>query len=207
MCILAVAGLISGCASVSVREAQFLINDYQNEVQKNVSVLPFIDAREDKMEDLSDFLSTKVIQTEYVVKPLKQRGYVSCIFKYDIGGCGSLADIRDINDVPCLSGLIAQNEGMILLISVDRYAAPEGKLGLSGNIQVSGILYSGKAKKIIWKDTFDSDRGGAYFKMFGLGGITGGLLLKAMNPNFIFRTNVFTAVGELLKSIPPLFVP
>lgn len=192
-----------GCAPLqATRQAKFLTTDFPNQIQKDVVVLPFIDGRDDKEEDLSEFIS-KNTQHESIVNSLKVRGYKPKLMKMDMSGCKALTNVESIHDIVCLEGYTPPNNAMVMVISLDRYAPPEKKMGLSGDMAVTGVMYSYSNQKIVWKDTLDSKKGGGFYYMFGAGGVVGGWIIKSMGPKYLMRSNLMSVAGELMRSVPP----
>ena len=192
-----------GCAPLqATRQAKFLTTNFQEQIQKEVIVFPFIDGRNDKEEDQSEFRS-KNTQHESVVNGLKRRGYKPKLMKMDMSNCNALINVESIEDVTCLEGYTPPNNSMVMLISLDRYAPPEKKMKLSGDMAVTGILYSYEKQKIVWKDTLDSKKGGDFYYMFGAGGVVGGWIIKSMEPKYLMRSNMFSVACKLMESVPP----
>ncbi len=193
---------IFGCASTqATRKAQYLSENYADQTQKNIYVLSVIDARIDKTKDMQELLSNKNVRSYFISNVLSGKGYKSQLIDIDTGKCGSLKEVSNISEMTCLDSKTFQNGDAFLFISIDEYVAP-GAMHVVGKTKVTGVFYSKSSNSFIWKDSIEgnyADTGGNY----GLGAFAGMLLLKAMSQDFIFRNNAYSAIKELLKSVPP----
>ena len=191
---------VSGCATTTqaTRSAQFLSSDFNNQVQKKISVLPLIDARSDKDKDMQKLLSNKGTRDLFVSQVLRARGYAPVWIDADIGKCDEKAETLSI--LNCFDGSIFQNGDIFLLISIDEYVPPDG-MRVAGNAKLSGVIYSKESNDFIWKDSIGGNYGGVP-GAYGIGAYTGMLLVKAMSKDALFRNNVYNAATKLLDSVP-----
>lgn len=193
--------VVSGCASTTkaTRPAQFLSSDFDNQVQKRISVLPMVDARSDKDKDTQKLLSNKGARDLFVSQVLKGRGYAPIWIDADTGKCDERAGTLSI--LSCFDGSIFQNGDLFLLISIDEYVPPDG-MRIAGNTKLSGVIYSKESNDLIWKDSIEGNYGGVP-GAYGIGAYTGMLVVKAMSKDALFRNNVYNAASKLLDSVPP----
>lgn len=193
--------LLSGCATPqATRQAQFLSDSYNEQIEKNIYVISLIDARPDKEKDLQKLLSNKPTFDFLIMNPLKAKGYIPRFIQVDTSSFNSLSTINGINEITSLDKKIFENGNLFLFISIDQYTAPQG-MRVAGNVKVTGVLYSKPLDTFIWKDTIEgnyADTGIAY----GPGAYVGMLTLKALSSECLFRNNAFSAIKVLLKSVP-----
>lgn len=193
---------LSGCAAPRAsREAMYLSNEYDAQVQKNIIVVSVIDARPDKNGDTQKLLSNRPSLDQFVLNPLRVKKYNPKFLSLDTSVCGSLVGTNNISEVPCIENKLPENGDLFLLISIDQFIPPKGA-GIIGETKITGVLYSKSSDSFLWKDTIEGSYGSGYL-MFGPGGYTGMLLVKAMGKDYNFRYNAFCGVQELLNSMPP----
>ena len=194
--------MMAGCASVEVtRKASFLSEDFNNQIQRNITMVSLIDVRPDKEKDIEKVLLNRNVRSYFMSSPLEAKGYKVQLFDTDTSRCASLVDINP-NEFTCLDNTVFQNGDLFLLVSIDQYIAPKA-MHVIGHTKITGVMYSKSLNSFIWKDTIEGDYGGTGSAYSGLGGFVGMLTLKAMSQDLILRNNVYTAVSELFKSIPP----
>lgn len=195
--------LVVGCASTqATRKAQYLSDNYNDQVQKSIAIVSLIDARPDKTKDTQELLSNKNVRSYFISNPLARKGYTPQLLDTDTTKCGSLFGIYNIDETACLDNEMFKKGDMFLIVSIDKYTAPQG-MQVAGNTKVTGVLYSKSSNSFVWKDSVEGNYAGIGVHT-GLGGYVGMLTLKAMSPDLIFRNNVFNAINELLNSVPPL---
>ena len=200
------AGLVflCGCASMqATRKAQYLSDQYEEQVKKDIFVISLIDARPNKAKDLKDLLSNKVIWSECVLNPLKRKGYAPRFIDADTSQCVSLDKINNINEMVCFDGKIFESGDLFLLTSIDQYSPPTTGMSINGKTKVTGVLYSRSKASFIWKDSVEGTYDSISPAMYGLGGYAAKLMLKSMTPDLTFRSNAFGSIKELLNSLPP----
>lgn len=200
--VLGLAYIISSCASTQkIREPIFLSNSFDAQVQHEVHIFPIIDARVEKDKDLQDIIGYGSSYAHTIESTLETKGYIIKELNLNIRSCPSVANIKTTQDLTCLSGADFSQLNMILLISVDDYTKPKA-MSASGLAYVSGVLLNVKTNSVIWKDSIRKGSDDAALLMFGGGGYLGGLLVKALSPNIIYRNDAFASIGLLLQSIP-----
>ena len=200
--LLGVACIISGCASTQKsHEPIFLSNSFDNEVQQEVHIFPIIDARAEKDKDLQDIIGYSGGYSNSVKSTLESKGYIVKEQNHDIRSCPSVANIKSLRDLACLNGVATSQLDMILLLSVDQYTPPK-TMSASGLAYVSGVLIDVKANSIIWKDSIRKGSDDTALLMFGAGGYLGGVLVKALSPNIIYRNDAFASIRVIMQTIP-----
>ena len=200
--LLGIAYIISGCASTQkTHEPIFLSNSFDDQVQHEVHIFPIIDARAEKDKDLQDIIGYSGGYAYSVISTLETKGYIVKEQNLNIRSCPSVANIKTAQDLTCLSGADFSQLSMILLISVDEYTKPKA-MSASGLAYVSGVLLNVKTNSVIWKDSIRKGADNVALLMFGGGGYLGGLLVKALSPNIIYRNDAFTSIRMILQSIP-----
>lgn len=194
--------LISGCATPqATRQAQFLSDSYNEQVEKDIFVISLIDARADKEKDLQELLSNKPTFDFFVMNPLKAKGYIPKFIKVDTSSFNSLSAINQISEITSLDKKIFENGNLFLFISIDQYTAPQG-MRVAGNTKVTGALYSKSADAFIWKDAIEGNYAGSGIA-YGPAAYLGMLAIKGLSSDCLFRNNVFNAINALLDSVPP----
>ena len=138
----------------------------------------------------------------FMSNPLQSKGYKVNLLDADTSKCESLANTDNADDLTCLDNKIFQDGDLFLLVSIDKYTAPEA-MHVIGHTKVTGVIYSKSLNAFIWKDSIEGNYGGTGSAYSGVGGFVGMLTLKAMSKDFILRNNVYSAIAELLKSVPP----
>lgn len=202
--ILIIVFLISGCASTQSKHApEFLSASFSKQVQQELLIIPVIDARNTKDKDLQDIIGYKTMRSNSVISSLESKGYLVKELDIDVRSCQSVSNIKVIQDFNCLPKIDATKAGMILLISVDEYTAPEA-MSVSGLAYVSGVLYDTKSNSILWKDSLKkgADDEAMLLVLGGGGGYLGALLVKAVSPNLIYRNDAFSSIRMVLESMP-----
>jgi len=199
---LGVVYFIGGCASTQKgHKPIFLSNSFNDKVQHEVYIIPIIDARAEKDKDLQDIIGYSSAYDYSVKSTLENKGYVVKEKNLDIRRCPSVTKINTVQDITCLSAVDLSQLNIILLISVDEYAPPK-TMSASGLAYISGVLLDMKSNSIIWKDSIRKGSDDTALLMFGGGGFLGGLLVKAVSPNIIYRNDAFTSIRMIMQSIP-----
>lgn len=204
MALIGITCLLSSCASAQKRQAPvFLSDSFDNLVQQDIHIFPIIDARADKNKDLQDIIGYSGGYDYSVKSSLETKGYTVKNHNNDIRSCPSVSNIKSAQDLTCLNDIEASQLGIILLLSVDEYTRPE-TMSASGLAYVSGVLIDVKANSIIWKDSIRKGSDDAALLMFGGGGYLGGLLVKALSPNIIYRNDALTSIRMIIQTLPEL---
>lgn len=202
--LIVVIAFLTGCGTVqATRKADFVSDAYSSEAQKNILVISLIDARPDKQKDMQEFMSNKNVLPEFVFNPLKRKGYAPKLLRIDTSTCGSLVEVKGVEELPCLDQAVLEKGDLFMLISIDAFTPPQKAAGVVGVTRLTGAIYSKSSNSFIWKDSHDGANGGTGL-MYGLGGYAGMLILKAMNDDYIFRNNVMTSITVLFDSLPPI---
>ena len=191
---------LSGCATVSLRKAEYLAENYNEVAGKSVAVVPVIDARSDKTEYDHGWLVNKGLLDKDILALLKGKGFSPKTISVDPGQCGSLEGTHVISDIVCFDLSAFPDQDLFFLVSVDQYVAPES-MHVVGATKVTGVMYSRKSGSIIWKDTIAGKYSNTYGSQ-GPGAYLGMLLTKAMSKGSILYNNVFSTVTELFNSLP-----
>ena len=190
--------IASGCAASKVQHTPlFLSSSYNDQVKQEIHVIPIIDARAEN-KDRHD------IKVPFTVKAdLEDKGYAVSKSESDVKECMSVANIKSLRELSCLATADLANKDMILIFSIDEYTPPS-TWSFSGMAFVSGVLYDVRSDTILWKDAIrKGDDSEAYVvSMYGGGGYLGGLLVKALAPNVIFRNAAFASINAIMKTFP-----
>ena len=195
--------LAVGCAlTQATRKAQYLSDNYSDQVQKSITIVSLIDARPDKTKDTQELLSNKNLLSYFISNPLAGKGYKPLFLDTDTSKCGSLFGVDNIDEIVCLNNEVFKNADTLLIVSIDKYIAPQG-MRIAGNTKVTGVLYSKSSNSLVWKDSVEGKHGGVGMYT-GLAAYPAMLMLKGMSTDFTFRMNVLNAIHKLLDSVPPL---
>jgi hypothetical protein len=189
----------AGCASAPTRTSQFISETFNDQIQKKIIVFTAIDARPDKTKDIR-YVLTKKGSIDDLFIPLRNRGYIPQFIDIDTSACPSLVNVKTIGELGCLGGQLDKGD-LFLVMSIDGYRFPQGA-GVIGKAETTAVLYSKTQDAFIWRDSTSGNFGGGNVAAFGLGGYTGFLLLKAIDPNIALRNDSFAVLKQLFDSIP-----
>lgn len=188
-----------GCAPPSIKpvEPQKISPKFEKMIQQEVSIVPIIDGRQGREKDAKDVFGIPKSYPD-VEWQLEKNGYITKILKVASSDCGSLKDVDVPAQIPCLKRIINDDVQVALFMSVDEYV-PQGGLSMAAKVSATGLLYDRASNSIVWKNRIGGDTGEETLMYSGVGG----LLVKAMAPDVMFRNAAMLTISTLVRTVPP----